>query len=310
MHAFKYQGLGIYFLMYSVWHIAMAQDTFTLAWILPYIREALKQTSNFEFRTYANALFIQLEKAQINGVARFPLGSYSGGQVFQYEAMPADLRALVSEAFFHLFHKGYIAPVAPDAHLNQPPLHMFNVTRRGRAWFQGEDPLPEDTERYLKFLRERVTAIDPVIEQYVIEALTAFEREAYFASAVMLGAASEKELYLLAEAVLSAYKDPKKQSKLKGLLDRRKLLDLFENVRDAIRDAVTAKLLPYTDSEGSSTYLMSLYEAIRVQRNDAVHPMNAIVSEDSVRLLLQSFPYSLSKSEELRVWFVANRGSI
>lgn len=296
--------------MYSVWHIAMAQDTFTLAWILPYIREALKQTSNFEFRTYANALFIQLEKAQINGVARFPLGSYSGGQVFQYEAMPADLRALVSEAFFHLFHKGYIAPVAPDAHLNQPPLHMFNVTRRGRAWFQGEDPLPEDTERYLKFLRERVTAIDPVIEQYVIEALTAFEREAYFASAVMLGAASEKELYLLAEAVLSAYKDPKKQSKLKGLLDRRKLLDLFENVRDAIRDAVTAKLLPYTDSEGSSTYLMSLYEAIRVQRNDAVHPMNAIVSEDSVRLLLQSFPYSLSKSEELRVWFVANRGSI
>jgi hypothetical protein len=55
---------------------------------------------------------------------------------------------------------------------------------------------------------------------------------------------------------------------------------------------------------------MSLYEAVRVQRNDAVHPMNAIVSEDSVRLLLQSFPYALSKSEELRAWCAANPGSL
>ncbi|MGD0799241.1 MAG: hypothetical protein ABR910_16115 [Acidobacteriaceae bacterium] len=288
----------------------MAQNDFTLAWILPYVREALKQTSNFEFRTYANALFMQLEKAQVHGVVRFSPGSYSGGQTFQYEAMPSELRALVSEAFFHIFHKGYIAPAAPDAALNPPHLHMFNVTQRGRVWFQGEEPLPEDAERYLKFLRARVPAIDPIIEQYIIEALTSFERESYFASAVMLGAASEKELYLLAEAVLLALKEPKKQSKLKGLLDRRRLLELFETVRDTINGAIAAKLLPYSDSEGSSTHLMSLYEAIRVQRNDAVHPMNAIVSEDSVRLLLLSFPYTISKSEELRAWFVANPASI
>lgn len=121
----------------------MAQDTFTLTWILPYVREALKQTSNFEFRTYANALFAQLEQAQVNGVVRFPLGSYSGGQTFQYEAMPADLGALVSRAFFHLFHKGYIAPVAPDAALNPPNLHMFNVTQRGRAWFKARNRCPK-----------------------------------------------------------------------------------------------------------------------------------------------------------------------
>jgi hypothetical protein len=172
------------------------------------------------------------------------------------------------------------------------------------------EPLPEDAEQYMRFLRGRVPSLDPIVEQYVIEALTAFEREAYFASAVMLGAASEKELYLLAEAVFSALIDPKKQIKLRGLLDRRKLLELFETVRDMIHQAVTAKLIPYADSEGSTTHLMSLYEAIRVQRNDAVHPMNAIVSEDSVRLLLQSFPYALSKSEELRAWCLANPSSI
>ena len=288
----------------------MAQDNLTLAWILPYVREALKQMSNFNFSIYANALFLQLEQAHVEGVARFGTGTSSLPQTFRYEAMPPELSDLVSEAFFHLFHKGYIAPAAADAALNLPRLDKFNVTRRGQAWFQGKEPLPDDAERYMTFLRERVREIDPIIEQYVIEALAAFEREAYFASAVMLGAASEKELYLLAEAVLLALKDAKKHNKLKDLLDRRKLLGLLETVRDTIREAGNAKLLPYADSEGSTTHLMSLYEAIRVQRNDAVHPMNATVSEESVRLSLQSFPYSLSKSEELRAWFSANAGSI
>ena len=290
----------------------MAKNTFTLTWILPYVRQGLKQTDNFEFRTYANALFTELEKANTLGVVRLPQGSpsYHGGQIFDYQTMPRDLRNLVTEAFFHLFHKGYIAPAAPDSYLNQPTLGTFRVTQRGRAWLQGKEPLPEDAEQYLKFLRERVPALDPIIEQYVIEALTAFDRDAYFASAVMLGAASEKELYLLAEAVFLALRDAGKQTKLRGLLDRRKLLGLFKMVRDEIRQAVAAKLIPNAVSESSTTHLMSLYEAIRVQRNDAVHPMNAVVSEDSVRLLLQAFPYALSKSEELRVWLADHPGSI
>jgi hypothetical protein len=88
----------------------------------------------------------------------------------------------------------YIAPDAADSALNPPRLHMFRVTQRGSAWFQGEEPLPEDVAAYMKFLSQRVPVIDPIIDQYVTEALTAFEREAYFAAAVMLGAASEKAL--------------------------------------------------------------------------------------------------------------------
>ncbi len=288
----------------------MEQNTFTLAWILPYFLQALQQTDNFEFRTYANALFAELEMAKTPGVVRFPQGQRVGWQIFQYQEMPPKLRDLLSEAFFHLFHKGYIAPAAPDSYLNQPTLGTFRVTQRGRAWLQGKEPLPEVAEQYMKFLRERVTVLDPIIEQYVIEALTAFDRDAYFASAVMLGAASEKELYLLAEAVFLALRDAKDKDKLRGLLDRRRLLELFETVRDEIRQAVAAKLIPYDVSEGSETHLMSLYEAIRVQRNDAVHPMNANVSEDSVRLLLHAFPYALSKSEKLRDWLAKNPSSI
>ena len=251
-----------------------------------------------------------MEKAQVSGIDRVPSGAYSRGQIFQYEQFPYELRALVTEAFFHLFHKGYIAPDAADSDLHPPRLHMFRVTQRGSVWFQGEEPLPEDVAAYMKFLHQRVPVIDPIIDQYVTEALAAFEKEAYFAAAVMLGAASEKALYLLAESVLDAFKDAGKHDKLKNLLERRKLLELFESVRDTVYAASKAKVLPYAETEGSITNLMSLYEAIRVQRNDAVHPMNATASEDSVRQLIQSFPYLLSKSEGLRTWFLTNPRSI
>jgi hypothetical protein len=93
----------------------MERNKPTLAWILRYVRQALSETSNFEFRTYANALFDKLERAQVEGVVRVRPEQYSGGQTYQYAEMPHELRALVSEAFFHIFHKGYIAPAAPDS---------------------------------------------------------------------------------------------------------------------------------------------------------------------------------------------------
>ncbi len=288
----------------------MTKPVYTLPWILPFVRQSLKATSNFEYRNFVQQLWTELEKVQVPGIVRTPPLQMHSGQVFLYDQAPHDLRVLTTEAFFYLFHNGFITPAPPDGYLNHPNFHRYYVTQRGMEWFKGGEPLPEDVAGYMKFLREHVSSMDTVIEQYVIEALTALERQAYFAAAVMLGAASEKALYLLAESALGAFKDTKKHDKLKALLDRRKLLELFEYVRDTIGDASKAKSLPYSDFEGAATHLMSLYEAIRVQRNDAVHPMNATVSADSVRLLIQSFPYALRKSEEMRAWFTANPKSI
>jgi len=53
-----------------------------------------------------------------------------------------------------------------------------------------------------------------------------------------------------------------------------------------------------------------LFEAIRTQRNDAVHPMLAVVSASSVRLLLHSFSYALETTEKLRAWLDANPATL
>ncbi len=71
-------------------------------------------------------------------------------------------------------------------------------------WTAGRDPLPEDSARYMALLKKLVKALDPVIEQYVSEGLSSFEKGNNFAAAVMIGAASEKEVYLLGDAMMIA----------------------------------------------------------------------------------------------------------
>jgi hypothetical protein len=98
----------------------------------------------------------------------------------------------------------------------------------------------------------------------------------------------------------------------RAALIKRQLFALLDCVRKTIEDcsAGNPAPIPYSASEGDTPHLASLFEAIRMQRNDAVHPMNATVSASSVRLLLHSFPYALSTTEKLRAWLNANPASL
>lgn len=149
--------------------------------------------------------------------------------------------------------------------------------------------------------------IDSVIDQYMAEALRAFNEELVFAAAVMLGAASEKALYLLADDMVGALKNSTHKQRLQSLLGDRKLNPLLLFIRDRLVSNRPATDLPL---DGVTTQLMALFDAIRTQRNDAVHPTNVQVSSDSVRLLIASLPYSLSKVEEVRLWLRANQQSL
>ncbi len=172
-------------------------------------------------------------------------------------------------------------------------------------------PGSEDVDRYLNLLRKLVPALDPVIEQYVTEGLKAYERGTHFASAVMVGAASEKGVYLLSKSMRQIFKDTKQTATLERFISGRSMNSLFGFIQNVIAQAQQPpRVIPYSVTEGASPHLMSLIEAIRVQRNDAVHPQNASVSADSVRLSYLAFPHALQKLEELRAWFSANPGSL
>lgn len=290
----------------------MPTREYTLDWVLPYVRQAMHGVGNFEYRNYADAVLNKLHAAGEPGIVKNDSFHMSTGNPFDDAKIPYQVKQLLAEAHFYLFRHGYIAPMAADSYKNHPTWNRYNVTIRGQEYFSGSDPIPEDARSYLEFLRQLLPALDTVIMQYIVEALKAFEREAYFATAVMIGAASEKAVYLLADSLVRALKSTARRTALEKALGGRSLFALLDQVRETIDTESAGKNapIPYSASEGASAHLASLFEAIRTQRNDAVHPMKGTVSASSVRLLLHSLPSALATTEKLKAWFDANPGSL
>jgi hypothetical protein len=216
------------------------------------------------------------------------------------------LSELLVEAFHYLLHNGLITKVPdPPNFPGYSNRNAFLVTLKGQEWAQGGDLIPEDVAGFMKGLNTGVPNLDSVIKQYVQEALVTYERRAYFAAAVMIGAASEKTVYLLAEALERATQDQQEKKRLANAMQRRGLPDLFKAVSSTLQRA--KKLIPYPVQEGAAEHMLSFFEAIRVQRNDAVHPAAANVTPDKVYLSIAAFPNACKKVHDLVDWLKANR---
>lgn len=282
---------------------------YTLSRILPLVREALKVPSNFTFDQFADATWRVLETAGVPGVERFPAVQIGlSTHIYNYEQAPYDLRFAFTEAFQYLIRNGYIIPGVNTHVRGFPESGKFYRTPSGEAWATETEPMPEDVEGYMGLLWRLVPNLDGVIEQYVKEGLRSYERGNIFAAAVMLGAASEKAIYLLAESMRKVFKVPRQTATLEKLINGRGLNKLFEFIQITVANA--SAIIPYGVSQGASAHLMSIIEAIRVQRNDAVHPQGAKVSVNKVRFSYQAFVHALEMLERLRDWFSKNPGAI
>jgi hypothetical protein len=287
------------------------EPKYTVERLLQLVRASFKeQMGDFSANIFFQRLWAKLEASNDPGVVRPAPNQYHPGRAYLYEQAPQDLQSAAHQALFYLLGSGYLYPKPTFDYTNFSRSEWYWWTDRGLQWIKGAEPIPEAATDYMKFLREHVPTVDDVISQYIVEALVAFNREAYFAAAVMVGAASEKGVYLLAASLLNALKPSRRRTMLESAFNKRQLFGLLECVRKAVEDgsAGNPSPIPYSVSEGAGPHLTSLFEAIRNQRNDAVHPMNATVSASSVRLLLHSFPYALNVVEKLRAWADANPG--
>jgi hypothetical protein len=290
----------------------MDRTNYSVERVLQLVRTSFNESlGDLSQKVFFQRLWGKLDSLNDPGVVKPSPHQYQTGQ-YLYDQAPHDLQAVAHEGFFYLVNSGYVYPKPNGDYINFRHSEWYCWTERGLQWVKGAEPIPEEAAGYMKFLRAHVPTLDVVIGQYISEALTAFNREAYFAAAVMVGAASEKAIYLLAASLLSALKPSRRRSTLETALTKRQLFALLDCVRKTIDDSSASNLapIPYSVSEGASAHLASLFEAIRTQRNDAVHPMNATVSASSVRLLLHSFPYALETTEKLRAWLNANPATV
>ena len=196
--------------------------------------------------------------------------------------------------------------VTPGFDASNPNLPFFRLTKFGQDYISQSAPHYYDPQGYMEFLRNIVQNLDPVIEQYIFEGVNCFRRQLFFASAVMLGAAAEKAILLLLQAITDSMSNPSTKRKAAQLLDRPNLPEIFNMITKTLNPLIKAKIIPYSVHQGCTEHLMSLFEMIRVQRNDAIHPVCGQVDRTKVFLSLQTIPTALESINRLIEWFKSN----
>jgi hypothetical protein len=261
---------------------------------------------SFTLTEFANATWTELEKSGAPVRRLRPhVENNPDNPEFAHNDDPESLRQSAVEAWLYLQRRGFAIPASRNFPSPLDGLRL-ELTKRGREWVEGQDPIPELPAEYLTALQRMVPNLDEVVREYVVEGLGSFEHDRFRAASVMIGAASEKALYMLAEKMLDAISAPRWKEKFSTSLKRRDLTELFDQMRNVLERANNLPGRPFEIFDGGQDHLVSLIKAIQVQRNNAVHPMNEKISDDTVRLSYFAFPYALQKIEQLRDWFSTN----
>lgn len=184
---------------------------------------------------------------------------------------------------------------------------FLRLTEFGKCIVEKKEPSYYDPDGYLETLENLVPNLDDVIKQYALEGLHCFKQRLFFASAVMFGAAAEKAVLLLLDSIGNAETDQTKMKKIKNLLERPNLPEIFKTIQSTLESLIKSKKIPYSTHQGSAEYLLSLFEMIRAHRNDSVHPQTGAVSKTKIFLTIQSFPAALEVTYKLIEWFTNNK---
>lgn len=220
----------------------------------------------------------------------------------QEELNPID-KFNVVEVVWDLIIERIISPGQDQSNVNFP---FVSLTSFGKAVISESTPHYYDPDAYIGLLGEMVPNLDPVIEQYIFEGLNCFRSRLFFASTVMLGAAAEKAILLLLEAIAKSVGDQQKKKEVERLLDGARLPAIFDKIMETLTPLTKKDIIPYSIHQGCNEHLMSLFEMIRVQRNDAVHPVAGKVNRDKVFLSLQTLPVALQLVYHLIGWLDSN----
>ena len=66
----------------------MLTTDYMLEWLLPYVREAMRGTSNFEYRNYADAVLGKLHAANVPEIVKWDYFQASTGRPFDEQKVP------------------------------------------------------------------------------------------------------------------------------------------------------------------------------------------------------------------------------
>ena len=198
---------------------------------------------------------------------------------------PSDYTKLL-EAITLLERRGLVMRDLPKQLGSTGPNHLIVYLTSVGIKSDIEDDvilLVDKPEEIVRALEQRVRNLDPIVRQYYLESLRAYQEGLYISSVICLGAASERAVHWLAESIEFHFKQY--QGKFKA---RRNMPDLIKYLSDSVIPNIFGADKNFVDE--LKKRLNGLGNLYRENRNEAGHPQTVDQSwlgEDQEYLLIQ-----------------------
>jgi hypothetical protein len=180
----------------------------------------------------------------------------------------------------------------------------FTLTAYGVECIKKGELLPFDPNGYLVGIQTRVPGLDSVTMTYLREAISTFNREFYLSASVALGVAAEALILRMIDSYISAIADQQRRTNAETRYEGKQLRAQYSQFKQdfaSLRPTLPRDL--YGDFE---THLDSIFQLIRVTRNDSGHPSGAVPERAVVMANLQAFPYFAKRVLAIEEHFETN----
>lgn len=193
--------------------------------------------------------------------------------------------SIAREIVQDLILAGYIYPgIADDASRSYP---WLTITEFGKEAFLKEDWLPYDSEGYVKAIKEKIPQIDDITLMYIGECVSAYNRRQLLSATITLGVASENLMLMLIEAYINWIPDAPRKLAFQKKVDGRFISTQYKEFKKEFVNDI--KSLPKEFQSDWESYIDTVFNFIRINRNDAGHPTGKVSDAKIVYANLQIF---------------------
>jgi hypothetical protein len=199
----------------------------------------------------------------------------------------AQFRQKFAEAVHQLQHGGFIMQDPTQTHSQE----FQRPTSKG---LQVDTTAPmlgiTSGEEFVRKVEVDAGALDSVAKAYLMESYGAAEHHLWLSSIFMLGAASERLIYVLAEHIDHLLADPVSSTTLSKINSVRQRKEWIVSHLSALQKKYPAHREAFRDVEDKFD---SLYNTYRYQRNAAGHPRDTLFAPDTQQAKAMLFSFGL-----------------
>lgn len=181
----------------------------------------------------------------------------------------------------------------------------MSITEYGQKILRKEEASnPHDTNNYLRRFKERVPTVGEITWTYLEESVYCYIYGRYFASSVMLGVSSEAAFEELYDA-LTDFIGGSDKTRLEKLRDKIDTREKFDTAMDILKKEKNR--FPPNIKNMIEQPLQSLFNNIRMQRNDSGHPTGKTPDREEILTLLAVFPRHCENIYNITKWLRDNK---